>query len=77
MKAIILGDIEAVYLAREMEEDEDRRSRGKELVSVEVDRELYEELCKEDGAVIAALEEYIKRRKRNDVLGTDATDLDL
>ena len=67
MRAIILGDIDAVYLAREMEEDEDRRKRGKELVSVEVDRELYEELCKEDGAVLRALKEYVKRRNGNDL----------
>ena len=57
MRAITFGDIDAVYLARELEEDEERRERGQELVSFEVPEEFFWELCdymekKHKGAVL-------------------------
>ena len=57
MKALVLGNIDAVYLAQEMAEDEERRSRGMELVSFEVPEALFLELC-----------EYMKKRKADSSL---------
>ena len=66
MKAIVIGDIEAACLVGELEEDKERRSRGMELLSIEVPEDFFWRLTshlEEEGGgsrtIIKVLTEYM------------------